>query len=73
MKDWILPAIVIGAVLYMIYKYEKEEDDVGYYEPALAFGRPRRGQPKSYQERVASHRRRYGTTELPPRGSGLRR
>jgi len=36
-------------------------------------GAPRRGQPKTEAERLASHQSRYGTTQLPPRGTGLTR
>lgn len=35
------------------------------------FGIPRRGQPKTEAERLASHQSRYGTTQLPQRGTGL--
>ncbi len=38
-----------------------------------SFGIPRRGQPKTETERLASHQSRYGTTQLPPRGTGLTR
>ena len=36
-----------------------------------AFGRPRYGNPKTEQERLATHKALYGTSELPPRGTGL--
>lgn len=36
-------------------------------------GAPRRGQPKTEAERLAIHQSRYGTTQLPPRGTGLAR
>lgn len=36
-----------------------------------ATGVPRLGQPKGRAERLATHKARYGTSELPPRGSGL--
>lgn len=38
-----------------------------------AAGIPRRGRPKTEEERRMTHLRRFGTTELPPRGTGLRR
>lgn len=34
-------------------------------------GAPRKGVPKTEKERKEEHIRRYGTEELPPRGSGL--
>ena len=34
-------------------------------------GRPRRGRPKTEAERLATHRARFGTESLPPRGTGL--
>jgi len=36
-------------------------------------GRGRGGRPKTNAERRATHRARYGTSNLPPRGTGLRR
>jgi len=36
-----------------------------------AFGRPRCGHPKINAERLATHKALYGTSELPPRGTGL--
>lgn len=39
----------------------------------LAFGEPRLGQPKTEEERMQTHFQLYGTTDLPPRGTGLRR
>ena len=38
-----------------------------------AAGVPRLGQPKGRAERLATHKTRYGTSELPPRGTGLSR
>ena len=35
-------------------------------------GKPRRGKPKTQAERRKTHSARYGTSKLPPRGSGLR-
>lgn len=34
-------------------------------------GAPRKGKPKTEEERKEEHIRRYGTEELPPGGSGL--
>ena len=34
-------------------------------------GTPRRGVPKSQSERLATHKARYGTSKVPPRGTGL--
>jgi len=36
-------------------------------------GGPRFGRPKTDAERRREHKRRFGTTKLPPRGTGLRR
>jgi len=36
-------------------------------------GRPRMGRPKTDAERRKTHRKRFGTSKLPPRGTGLRR
>ena len=38
-----------------------------------AAGVPRLGQPKGRAERLATHKAKYGSSELPPRGSGLSR
>jgi len=35
-------------------------------------GRRRYGKPRTDEERRMRHYRRYGTTRLPPRGTGLR-
>ena len=34
-------------------------------------GIPRRGQPKTEEERLATHQEKYGSSKLPPSGSGL--
>lgn len=34
-------------------------------------GEPRRGKPKTEEERKAEHIKRFGEKELPPRGTGL--
>ena len=36
-------------------------------------GRGRGGRPRTNAERRARHRKRFGTSKLPPRGTGLRR
>jgi len=33
----------------------------------------RMGNPRTNEERKARHKKLYGTTKLPPRGSGLKR
>lgn len=38
-----------------------------------AAGIPRRGKPKSEYERILTHYLRFGTTKVPPRGTGLTR
>lgn len=35
-------------------------------------GAPRRGIPKTEAKRLATHKARYGSSELPPRGTGQR-
>ena len=32
-----------------------------------------RNQPKTNAQRRANHKRKYGTSKLPPRGTGLKR
>jgi len=39
----------------------------------LGVGGPRFGRPKTDTERRKEHKRRFGTTRLPRRGTGLRR
>lgn len=39
----------------------------------LAFGQPRQGKPKTEAERKATHKKMYGNTKLPKRGTGLKR
>lgn len=36
-----------------------------------AAGVPRAGEPKTEAERLATHKARYGSSELPSRGTGL--
>jgi hypothetical protein len=36
-------------------------------------GAPRMGHPKSNAERRTTHKARFGTSKLPPRGTGVRR
>jgi len=36
-------------------------------------GAPRKGKPKTEEERKEEHIRRYGTEKLPPRGTGLKK
>jgi len=36
-----------------------------------AFGRPRRGRPKTDAERRATHKAVYGNTKLPERGARM--
>ena len=36
-----------------------------------AFGIPRLGHPKTDEERLETHKALYGTSDLPPRGTGL--
>ena len=48
------------------YKYKGELADLHAIESR------RYGQPRTEEERLERHYERYGTTELPPRGTGLR-
>jgi len=42
-------------------------------EYAIMMGnKRRRGKPRTNAERRARHKRLYGTTKLPPRGTGLK-
>jgi len=36
-------------------------------------GKRRLGNPRTDEERRVRHKRLYGTTKLPPRGTGIRR
>jgi len=54
--------ILIGAGIYLL---SKKESGLG------AAGTPRFGRPKSEEERKKTHLRRFGTEELPPRGTGV--
>jgi len=64
---------LIGYVLYKIFTEEKETSGIGEMTGLGAAGIPRRGKPKTEEERMATHMARFGNTELPPRGTGLRR
>jgi len=51
------------------HRKKKEESSEDETEKA---GKPRRmGKPKTEEERRRTHQARYGTSELPPRGTGL--
>jgi len=46
--------------------------EIGATETGLgATGIPRAGKPKTEAERLSTHIRRYGSKELPERGTGL--
>ena len=49
------------------YKYKGELADLHAIESR------RYGQPRTEEERLKRHFERYGTTELPPRGTGLQK
>jgi len=60
----------IGATIYYITK--KKGSSYGSPETGLGVGgAPRKGRPKTEEERLATHKARFGTSELPPRGTGL--
>jgi len=71
MKDWIW-LLLIGAGLYFL---SKQGSTFGSPEVSGlgVGGRPRAGRPKTEEERLATHRARYGEESLPPRGTGLYR
>ena len=46
----------------------KEEESLERHESTRRYG-----QPRTEEERLKRHYERYGTTELPPRGTGLRK
>jgi len=70
-RNLILLAILGVGIWYLMRRYNIKLAGI---ETGLgAAGIPRRGRPKTEEERRATHLRRFGTTELPPRGTGLRR
>jgi len=68
MKDWVW-LLLIGAGLYLL---SKEGSAFGSPEASGlgVGGRPRAGRPKTEEERLATHRARYGEESLPPRKKG---
>lgn len=48
--------------------YDDDYDDDDFYEDDRGYGRPR-----TDEERAKRHYARYGTTDLPPRGTGLKK
>jgi len=71
MKDWVW-LLLIGAGLYFL---NKQGSTFGSPEASGlgVGGRPRAGRPKGYEERLETHKARYGEESLPPRGTGLYR
>ena len=67
-KDLLLLG-VLAVVGYLIYKNIPKSSASGVGIGGIG----RAGVPKTEAERVATHLSRYGTTQLPPRGTGLRR
>lgn len=67
-KDLLLLG-ALAVVGYLVYKNISKSSASGL---GLG-GRGRAGMPKTEAERVATHLSRYGTTQLPPRGTGLLR
>lgn len=70
MSDWVW-LILIGGVLYLLSKGETSSPPVSGVSGLGVGGSPRRGYPKTEAERLATHKSLYGTSELPPRGTGL--
>ena len=66
---------VLGAIGTGIYFLTKKKSSLGSPEESGlgVGGRPRMGRPKTTEERLATHARRYPGETLPPRGEGLRR
>lgn len=64
---------LIGYALYKVFGEKKGSNTENETTGLGATGIPRKGRPKTEEERKATHRARFGNTELPPRGTGLRR
>ena len=77
MKNWVW-LVVAGVVIYLLWKSRQKaapEHPKGLPEEFLGLGAtgiPRRGKPKSEYERMLTHYSRFGTTKVPPRGTGLK-
>ena len=71
---YILGLIGAGIAGYAICKYKKGTVTGSPQTTGMgAAGVPRAGVPKTEAERLAIHKAKYGSTELPSRGSGLSR
>ena len=64
-----------GVVAYYLYTKRDNHSNSGVsgLSGLGVGGTPRRGNPKTDEERKASHAARFGNENLPPRGTGLRR
>lgn len=76
MKKFLIFLGIAGAIGATIYYVTKKKGS-SYGSPEKTGlgvgGAPRRGRPKTEEERLATHKARFGTSELPPRGTGLSR
>lgn len=66
-SDLILLGLMIAGIIYVIRKTEKEEK-----QELKGFDYRKLGHPRTDEERLARHRSIYGSSTLPPRGTGLR-
>jgi len=65
---------VIGGIIgYLAGKAKKSSIGSARGTGIGSGGTPRYGVPKTEAQRLATHKARYGSSELPPRGSGLKR
>jgi len=70
---YLLAFVGIFAAGYFIGKSVKKSTELSSPE-VTGIGRgetPRFGAPKTMAERLATHQKIYGKTDLPPRGTGL--
>jgi hypothetical protein len=50
---------------------EADMGDMSHYDPNLGVKYPRMGHPKTNNQRKQTHKKKFGTNKLPPRGTGL--
>jgi len=71
---YILGLIGVGIAGYAICKYGKGTVAGSPQATGMgATGVPRAGKPKTEAERLATHEAKYGSGELPAKGTGLSR
>ena len=67
----IVTAVIAGTAGYIAGKTRKNSIGSARGTGLGTGGTPRRGVPKSEAERLATHETRFGSSKLPPRGTGL--